>query len=254
MRNCITNECYKIYIINLRGDIRKNILSKGSAKEGENIFGQGSMTPICISFLIKNNANSKNKIYYFDIGDDRKRDEKLSSLNHLKSIKSLINKDLFQIIQPSKKNTWINQGDELFQEFTSVSDKKNIEKFKIFNTHSMGIKSNRDGWVFNFSKKNLEKNIKTLIHRYQEQLVHFGGLSKQEIKGKVPRDKSYFSWTDDVLGDLSKRKNYIFKEENIRPAIYRPFTYTNWYGDNSLNWTSHLMGKFFLKMILLTRQ
>ncbi len=54
MRKCLVDDFSDIYILNLRGDIRKNMLSKGAAKEGQNIFGSSSMTGICISVLVKN--------------------------------------------------------------------------------------------------------------------------------------------------------------------------------------------------------
>src|SRR5690606_38064072 len=70
VRKVLEQEFSSIYVINLRGDIRKNMLSKGKAKEGENIFGSGSMTGIAISILVKNEKQKENGIYYFDIGDE----------------------------------------------------------------------------------------------------------------------------------------------------------------------------------------
>ena len=76
MRFCLQNEFSKIYVINLRGDIRKNMISKGIAGEGENIFGQGSMNGISISLLVKNDHSHSQQIYYFDVGDNLKIEEK----------------------------------------------------------------------------------------------------------------------------------------------------------------------------------
>ena len=84
MRFCLQNEFSKIYVINLRGDIRKNMISKGIAGEGENIFGQGSMNGISISLLVKNDYSHSHshshshsqQIYYFDVGDNLKIEEK----------------------------------------------------------------------------------------------------------------------------------------------------------------------------------
>ena len=86
-RKCLKDEFSKIYIFNLRGDIRKNMLSKGKAKEGQNVFGSGSMTGIAISILIKNpQSKEQGKIYYCDIGDDLKTEKKLKKIANLKSI------------------------------------------------------------------------------------------------------------------------------------------------------------------------
>jgi predicted helicase len=51
LRKCLADEFSNIHVLNLRGDIRKNMLSKGRAREGQNIFGSGSMTGIAITLL-----------------------------------------------------------------------------------------------------------------------------------------------------------------------------------------------------------
>ncbi len=46
------------------------MLSNGAAQEGENVFGNGSMTDIAVTLFIKNpNASGGCKIYYHDIGN-----------------------------------------------------------------------------------------------------------------------------------------------------------------------------------------
>ena len=40
MRKCLAEEFSNIYLLHLRGDIRKNMLSKGRAGEGGNVFGE----------------------------------------------------------------------------------------------------------------------------------------------------------------------------------------------------------------------
>ena len=46
MRKSLTNEFSQIYIIDLKGNIRKSMLNKGDKTEGQNIFGTGSMTKV----------------------------------------------------------------------------------------------------------------------------------------------------------------------------------------------------------------
>ncbi|WP_039762563.1 hypothetical protein, partial [Bartonella queenslandensis] len=69
MRKCLQNEYSSIYIINLRGDIRKNIKSKELSKEGGNVFGSGSQNGIAVTIFVRNpNKKQPCKIYYHDIG------------------------------------------------------------------------------------------------------------------------------------------------------------------------------------------
>ncbi|VEJ46021.1 hypothetical protein [Bartonella vinsonii] len=81
LRKSLAKEFTSIYVLNLRGDIRKNMLSNGKAQEGENIFGNGSMTGIAVTLFIKNpNVSKPCKIYYHDIGNNLTTKEKLTVL------------------------------------------------------------------------------------------------------------------------------------------------------------------------------
>ena len=78
MRKCLAEEFSDLYVFHLRGDIRKNMLSKGLAKEGQNVFGSGSMTGISIAVLVKNpEAEEHGQLHFHDIGPDLTTSEKL---------------------------------------------------------------------------------------------------------------------------------------------------------------------------------
>ena len=103
VRKCLADEFSNIYILNMRGDIRKNILSKGAAKEGQNIFSGSSMTGIAISFLVKNPEKKEHgKIYYHDIGDDLRTQDKLAALTDFFSIEGVTTANGWLPITPDK--------------------------------------------------------------------------------------------------------------------------------------------------------
>ncbi len=84
LRKSLAKEFTSIYVLNLRGDLRKNMLSNGAAQEGENVFGSGSMTGIAVTLFIKNpNTIGPCKIYYHDIGDNQTRKKNLKQLRTL---------------------------------------------------------------------------------------------------------------------------------------------------------------------------
>ena len=89
-RRTIEKEFSSIYVFNLRGNARTS--GEIRRKERDNVFGQGTRTPICITFLIKKtNAIGKATIHYHDIGDYLTREEKLEKI---KNFKSILNKDM----------------------------------------------------------------------------------------------------------------------------------------------------------------
>ncbi len=243
IRKTIVDEFSSIYILNLRGDIRKNMLSKGAAREGQNIFGSGSMTGIAISLLIKNPEDaSKGKIYYADIGDDLKTTEKLEKLQ---SIGSSHSSDIWIELKPDQHGDWINQRDDRFNEFVLMGDKSNKSDLQIFKTYSMGIKTNRDEWVYQFSRSGLVATVERMIEFYNSEVDRLSSRPEEEIEANLNRDKTKIKWTTDIQSGIKKGKKYSLVEGDVRISQYRPFTKSWVYANSDWNWTRHLMPKIF---------
>lgn len=218
LRYSLEREFSYIYIINLRGNIRKNMQNKDSG-EGENIFGQGSMTPVAITILIKDKNYKKEKaeIYYYDIGDYLTTDEKLSKLHNLKSIE----KANFTLIKPNKDNDWINQRDESFDEFYLIGNKnKKIKEKTIFKPiYSSGIKTNRDVYMYNFSKNSLSNIAEKSINYYNSEVESLKTNPNYQIK-KNPKIIKF----NDTLENRAKKLEILeHKESYIKTALYRPY-------------------------------
>jgi predicted helicase len=144
MRQCLNEEFSSIYIFNLRGDIRKNMLSKGRAKEGQNIFGSGSMSGICITLLVKNpDIKSPDRIHYLDVGDDLRTEEKISKISNFFSVARISQGIGWSNIKPDQHHDWISQRDISAESHPILGDKKG-EGLKLFENYSLGIASNRD--------------------------------------------------------------------------------------------------------------
>ena len=125
LRKCLADEYSDLYIFHLRGDARKNMLSKGAAKEGGNIFGQNSMTGAAISVLVKNpDAKSHGNIHFCNIGEDLKTNEKLAKIVAYDSIEGITRKGDWQNIIPDAYNDWLGQRDSSFDEFIEMGNKK----------------------------------------------------------------------------------------------------------------------------------
>ena len=229
LRACLETEFDFIYIFNLRGDIRKNMQTKEGI-EGENIFGNASQTPVAISILIKcgkNETNKKAQIFHYDIKDTnaRKTSDKLSLIHNLKSIANLENK--WQLITPNQDYDWINQRDYSYMKFMPIADKsckfKPLKKgeMNIFEVFSMGLVSNRDAWVYNFSKENLEKNMRFMIENYNNEVEN---LAKNP-NYKPTMDSTKIKWTRALLNDFNKKLKFDFNDSGlIVSSHYRPFT------------------------------
>jgi len=213
IRACLMDEFNDVWCFNLRGNQRTQ--GEISKQEGGKIFGSGSRAPVAIIFLIKNPKTKSHVLNYKDIGDYLTRNEKLQIIKNAKSIEGV--KDWIKI-KPNKNFDWINQRIDKFNLYTPICIKKNKlnNENSIFKTFSLGIVSARDSWVYNFSKKEISKNMKHCIDYCNKQ-----NLNKKDFDKKI-HEKKLVSWTYDLKNRLRKQKP-VYAENKIRTALYRPF-------------------------------
>ncbi|WP_375694213.1 type ISP restriction/modification enzyme, partial [Bartonella sp. AD24XZML] len=232
LRKSLAKEFTSIYVLNLRGDLRKNMLSNGVAQEGENIFGNGSMTGIAVTLFIKNpNAIGPCKIYYHDIGDNLSTEKKLEMLQYFGSVGSITREQSWQMITPDKHGDWINQRDESFETFLALGDKKGHGK-KLFENFSCGLKTNRDAWTYNSSREFLKKNMNNMITFYNSEVERFNTTYRHSdrktranaVDNFVNTDVKKISWSHNIKQELVKEKLFKFECYSLTQSLYRPFT------------------------------
>lgn len=251
MRKCLVEEFSNLYVFNLRGDIRKNMLSKGLAKEGQNIFGSGSMAGIAIAVLVKNpTSTTRGEIYYRDIGADLGSIEKLGLISQFGSIDGVPS---WKVITPDEHGDWLSQRDESFEQYMSLGDKKNKAVITVFENYSNGVKTQRDAWAYNSSLDGLGGNIKRLIDVYSQELTRFesiyNGESLQERESKVDDFLDFTStrtsWTRALKNDLVRGRTLSFQPTAFIKSLYRPFTKQWLYFDRKLNEMVYQMPRIF---------
>ena len=248
LRKCLAQEFSSIYIFHLRGNARTS--GELRQKEGGGVFDFGSRAPIAITILVKNpKAKETGKIYFCDIGNYLSRQEKLEKISRLKSIEGILVDNLWQEILPDSHGDWLNQRDETFSNHISLGDKRNKNEVVIFENYSLGLNSNRDNWVYNFSKKMLSKNMQSTTAFYNSELESF---ESEIIKGFkidsekfVSNDEIKIKWSSSLRADFNRKKRVTFSEKKIMPAIYRPFTKEWLYFDGMMNHRVGQMPKIF---------
>jgi len=237
-RKSLEKEFTSIYVFNLRGNQRTS--GELSRKEGGKIFGSGSRTPIAITLLVKNPDVKTDKaiIHYHDIGEYLTREEKLKILNDFKTFASPSLP--LKPIQPNEQGDWISMRNGAFDNFIPIQDTKDA----FFNFVTLGVGSNRDAWVYNFSQNEVVKNIETLIEAYNENLL-IDGLTKDNINNKITDNPKTISWSRGLKNSLLRRIKINYSSDNNRIVLYRPFTKLNHYFDKSLNEYLYQMPKLF---------
>lgn len=225
LRHCLYKEFNHLYIFNLRGNARTQ--GEQRRKEKDNVFGQGTRTTIAISILVKDGSNA-HELYYHDIGDYLSRKEKLKILESSNGVDGLD----WQQITPDENNDWINQRDPRYLKYAPISG----EQKSVFNNQYIGINTNRDIWVYGYSKKSTLQNIQRMVENYNHEADQ--GFSD---KDQLNNDQSYIKWTDELQNKAIKGKRIDFDANRLVLALYRPFTKKWLYYDTDL---LHRPGKF----------
>ena len=225
-RRAVYDEFDYIYTVNLKGN--QNVTNW--RKQGGKVFGSKAKIGITISFFIKT-GEKVSKIYYTQVDDGMKREEKLKWLadNSLSTLSS-------REIMPDKEANWLNQTNNDFDELVPVVNDVN----SVFKTLSYGSQSNRDEWVYDFDKKRLENKIKYFFTFYNRQIATYENTTKsvKEIGKEI--DKT-IKWTSDTLNHLLRGNRLSYTKTNIQKTMYRPFVVKYQYFDKII---THRQRKF----------
>lgn len=237
LRKCLADEFSSLYFFHLRGNARTS--GEQRRKEKDNVFGQGTRTPILIAVLVKNpNAKQNGQIYFHDIGDYLSREEKLEKISDLVSINGITAIDGWTTITPDEHNDWLNQRDDSYSDYILIGDKNSDTNPSIFCNYSQGLLTGRDAWVINYSKSNLISNVKNMICFYNNHI---------ELGAEFSNDPKKISWTANLKKRAENKKKIEFNEKNIVPVFYRPFSKHWIYFDKSLNERTSFMEAMFPK-------
>ncbi len=239
LRNCLAKEFDAIWVVNLRGDARTS--GELRRKEKDNVFGQSTRTPVTLIILAKNPNNRRKTatIFYHDIGNYLSAEGKLDILSNKRSIAGLN----FQTITPDKDNDWINQRDRRFDKFIEMGSKQvkaGTVGFNptVFQLYSLGVATNRDAWVYNFSREGLTKNMGRMIEFYNQQIdqpQNQNGSRSNNIDNFTVNDPKKISWDRSLRNSLVQNTIGKFSSENIRNSLYRPFIQQYLYFDRQFN-------------------
>lgn len=227
-RKSLFKEFSSINVINLRGDIRGKT-KMASKREGQNVFD--IMTGVAITILVKNkNYSGDCKINYYSLDDFLSKDDKLKTI---KEFISLENIEMLNIT-PNENGDWINQRSNKFEDFFPLSPVKNFDKNSksFFIVNPIGISTNRDNFVYNYSSIELEKNINGLINFYEDnrKLANSGTVTKD----KVLIDESKIKWTDNLIKKFKKNEKLTYEHNKIVKINFRPFNQSFLYNSKSL--------------------
>lgn len=246
-RKTVCDEFSDIYVVDLGGDVRANPRLSGGK---HNVFG--IQTGVAISFLVKRTASSAKgakrkasaRVFYSRRPELETAEEKLVFLSNNRM------RDMdFDEVEPDTNGNWVNLTHNDFETLLPLGNKETkaaktaAKERSIFKIYSLGVATNRDDWVYDFSKENLGKKVQHLIGVYNADVNRLG------LKGgdkKIVDELNYtIKWTRSVKRSLTKGVCFQFEPSKIVIANYRPFVKLWMYRDNGLNEMPNLTPRIF---------
>jgi len=219
-RKVIEKEFNEIYIVNLKGNARTS--GERRRKEAGNVFDDQIRVGVAVYFLVKSENARGFKVFYNEVDDYLKSKEKLQYLQDSK-----IQNIPFETIHPDKNNNWINLTDNDWEDFIQLIS-KDVKSGKgqecIFKLFSRGIVTQRDEWVYDFSKENLTKKINYFVDVYQKTFENENHEQRNKIK-----------WDRELTNYLKRRVKKEFDSNETINSLYRPFTKQYFYFDKHFN-------------------
>ncbi|HTL90275.1 MAG TPA: type ISP restriction/modification enzyme [Leptolyngbya sp.] len=165
--------------------------------------------------------NRKSRIFYFSLKDEQIRDEKIRWFSSAK-----FDSIPFEHIAPDQKRNWINLTNNDFDRLVPLVD-KDVKAGKseaaIFQLFSSGVKTQRDEWVYGFSKEHLSDRMKYFVDVYEH---------KRKTSEAIDLD---IKWDQELISYLDRGISKKFEEACIQSSLYRPFTKMCLYFDKHFN-------------------
>jgi predicted helicase len=200
--------------------------------------------------MAESTSNTKRaRIFHARVDENARKEDKYRFLDKARSINGVE----WQELEPDAKHTWLTEGmhDE-FETFMPIGSRelkasKEVDVQSVFKEFGGGIKTNRDTWVYNFSKESLSINIARFIETYNAQVFKWNRRVDKmaKVDDFVVYDEKNISWSRDLKLDLQRGKSAEFSKDKLREALYRPFTKVNLFFDRTMNEEVYNFPSFF---------
>ena len=182
-RQVAAKEFSDLYVLDLGSDVRRNPKISGTT---HNVFG--IQTGVAIGFFVREKA----KLGNFGIHYTRREDAELAvdKLAYLRE--TTLDKIAFEYIAADVKSNWLDQSDTNFASLMPLADRQTKlaktpdDEQAVFGLYSVGVSTNRDEWVYDFSFEQLRAKIGLFINTYEEIRAECGGEAvEDELLGKT---------------------------------------------------------------------
>lgn len=216
-RRVVSEEFAEIWVMDLGGDVRANPKLSGTT---HNVFG--IQTGVSIAFCVRKKGKSGALIRYARRPEMERAEDKLAFLASAR-----LSKLETQTITPSKRHAWLDQTDNDWDDLLPLCVKKAKARRTpkaLFGLVSNGVKTQRDEWVYDFSRTALEGKTRHLVATYEATR-----------RDATYADRDTIKWDRELSKYLRSGVSKVFDPSSIVRAAYRPFVPVWLYFDKHFN-------------------
>ena len=220
-RKIAAQEFSDIYLMDLGSDVRRNPKISGTT---HNVFG--IQTGVAVGFFVREKAKrGKCGIHYAKREDAEIATDKLAYLS-----KANMGDIEFEEITPDKRNDWLNQANPDFESLIPLADrqtkfaKTTDDEQAMFRLFSNGVKTNRDGWVFDFD-----------VHSLRNKAFFFADIYNGLLNSNEISYPTTIKWSRDLRNEFRRGRRIVYSEANRIQSLYRPFTIKHHFADFTMN-------------------
>lgn len=227
-RKTIQREFNAVYIVDTKSDVRANPKISGTT---HNVFG--IQTGVAVMFLVRSESRvGPCMIQYYSLTDEQKREEKLRWFATTK-----FEEVPFEHLKPDESGNWITTAENDFKELLPLVSESGTSP-SIFKRYAIGVSTNRDEWVFDFDKENLEDKVKFFVKAYNEQeektreLRRTRKLKLDDIGNTLRYD---IKWSSALKDKVFRGIRLTFDSSKVIDLNYRPYVTRKYYSEKALS-------------------
>ncbi|MCS4221406.1 type ISP restriction/modification enzyme [Salinibacter ruber] len=220
VRKHLEKDFDEIYVLDCGGSIRKNPKLSGTT---HNVFGIKVGVSINL-FVKRDDSNSDCDIFYHRMGEWLRKEERYDVLDSAGNWRGIDWKKL----EPNQRHTWLTDGVQgEFESYPSIGNKdaraSSEEPKAIFWNYSLGVSTNRDAYVYDFSSDDLLDRIEQISTFYNSELDRYQRAGKPNDISEFLREGP-LKWSRNLRRSVKRGDEMVHDPKRARLAEYRPFT------------------------------
>jgi len=221
MRKHLMQDFTCIYHLHLEGNVRKNPNLAGTTY---NVFG--IQVGVGITIAVRSSRSPGRFLNFYRVDKTLRKEAKLSWLAEQKQASSVT----WQRLSPDSKHTWLvpeNAGE--FAAFLPLGTRETKANSAVragdavFRLFGLGVSTHRDDIVYDFRSGSLIDRVRIFIDDYNAEVDRYKRTGANAAPdGFVRYDR--IKWAESLKLNLVRGRYAQFSTNEVRNALYRPFT------------------------------